>query len=355
MKNLRITQLVIACGLGGCAGDVAAPEELATYALVAEAAPCEVTAPLGFDAIKGPVENISPACVPTWTAAQLTTAFAAIRDTRWLSLMRQPGISRRIPWLSVLNGCEERALAARYFLLEQGYPLPYFARAAAKPRKQLSMVTDNEPSGRVSWSAHVAPVVQVDGQLVVLDPAINPYTPLLLRDWLGAFVSAADADVGICRDHEAGSGCFEAQALPPEHPLRGEPWLGIALRLEEEWRVQELLGRDPLRALGECPPWVQCATPEPVADPSRAPRIRRFLSEQGYDDYVGGPVFVIGDNFVPGVTTLHVSGEAFDAELPIINGNLRRLYAEPDYPAGTYYVTAANGAWVSEPALWVVP
>ncbi|MDC0677741.1 protein-glutamine glutaminase family protein [Sorangium atrum] len=80
---------------------------------------------------------------------------------------------RRIPWLAADNGCEERAEAAVYFFHQWDYPTPYFARVRAKPRKRLVFQTTNEPSRTVTWSHHVAPVVRVGGQLMILDVAID--------------------------------------------------------------------------------------------------------------------------------------------------------------------------------------
>jgi len=125
------------------------------------------------------------------------------------------------------------------------------------------------------------------------------------------------------------------------------------MRLIAEWRVQELLGRDPARVLGDCPPWLPCATPEPTPDPSRAPQIRRFASDE-FTDEVFAPIYVIGDNFVPGLTTVHVTGNGVDEAAPIGAINRLRVVLSTAYPMGTYRVTAANGDKVSNEATLIV-
>jgi len=123
----------------------------------------------------------------------------------------------------------------------------------------------------------------------------------------------------------------------------------IYLRLVSEWRVQELLGRDPSRVLGDCPPWLPCSTPESTPDPDRAPTIRTFASEE-FETDVYAPLYIIGDNFVPGVTSVHIVGPTVD-ELPVIDAiNRLRILVKRAYPAGTYQVTATNGTHVGNAA-----
>ncbi|XXT73658.1 protein-glutamine glutaminase family protein [Sorangium sp. So ce693] len=131
----------------------------------------------------------------------MSSGFAAIRDSRLLTVPEQAEFLRRIPWLAADNGCEERAEAAVYFFHQWDYPTPYFARVRAKPRKRLVFQTTNEPSGTVTWSHHVAPVVRVGGQLMILDVAIDPSRPLPIAEWLSRFSVADDIDVALCRDH----------------------------------------------------------------------------------------------------------------------------------------------------------
>jgi len=295
---------------------------------------------LSFAQLKGPESQLPVACAPVWTRQQLASGFAAIRDARWLTWPEMPGFERRIPWLSVQTGCEERAPMALYYLAQQGFPTPYYVRA----RGDLGLRTDNDPAGKVSWSAHVAPVVRLDGQLLVLDPALDPRRPLPVSEWLDLFSKPTSRDVALCRDHASEQGCFDATPAPLEEP--GWP---IHLRLGEEWRVQELLGRDPYRSLGECPPWTTCLTPEPTADASRAPVIKRFASDQNTDD-VGYPLYIVGDNFSCDVISVKLTREGVHTYPRIGDCKLRRILLDGELEVGTYQVTVSNGRWESAPA-----
>ncbi|WP_437647497.1 protein-glutamine glutaminase family protein [Sorangium sp. So ce362] len=300
--------------------------------------------PHAYNELKGALEDLPVDCVPSWTEAQLSDGFAAIRDTRVqaLALPEQPDFPRRIPWLDPENGCEERAPAATYLLHQWDYPTPWFARVTG----DLTLQTENEPDGEVSWSGHVAPVVRVGGQLMVLDPAIEPAGPLPIAAWLSRFV-AGEADMAVCRDHALGDGCFDAVPAVPSLPSV-TPGQGMRVRLISEWRVQELLGRDPYRSLGDCPPWVTSCPPEPAPDPNLPPTIQRFASDRT-DFPVWYPIYVIGDNFVEGLTTVRITGPEFDVLAPISKINKRRILIEESYPSGVYQVTVSNGAHASPP------
>lgn len=303
--------------------------------------------PRSFDELKGPPGSLAADCVPTWTEEQLSSGFAAIRDSRLLTVPEQPEFLRRIPWLAADNGCEERAEAAVYFFHQWDYPTPYFARVKAKPRKRLVLQTANEPSGTVTWSGHVAPVVWVGGQLMILDAAIDPSRPLPIAEWLSRFSVADDIDVALCRDHALGEGCFDAVPVEPPPPDLNHGG-SMYTRLLTEWRVQEILGRDPYRVLGDCPLWGTCAEPEPTPDPDLPPTIRRFASDQ-FDSPVWYPIYVIGDNFVEGWTTVRITGNGIDELAPIDACNIRRILINQEYPPGDYQVTVSNGELASQP------
>ena len=304
---------------------------------------------LSFEQVKGPTDKLPTACAPQWTEQQLERGFAAIRDTRWLYTPRRPDFPRRIPWLAAEIGCEERALGAQFYLQQAGYPRPYFIRVKKKEgAPQLSLVTENDPEGMVSWSGHVAPVVRVNEQLAVLDPALNPYRPLTVLEWLDSFSTEEGRDVALCRDRQTDVGCFDATPRELDSASVSD---SLQVRLEEEWRVQELIGRDPYRALGDCPPWSTCPVPEPLADPDQAPSIRYIAADQFDNPICIPPIYIVGDNFIPGLTTVHVVGDGIDELTEITDCNLRRIRLDTEYPPGTYQVTAANGDYTSPPAL----
>jgi hypothetical protein len=311
---------------------------------------------LSFQQAKRPEQQLPALCVPAWTREQLAQGFAAVRDTRWLEWSERPGSLRRIPWLSANNGCEERALTAKYLLQEEGYPEPWYARAKnIDPKSLFTMQTENEPGGVVRWGGHVAPVVRVEGELIVLDPAIEPSRPLRLAEWLGRFSTPAQRDVALCRDHEEMDGCMDAEPRVLDGPDEG-----IDIRLGEEWRVQELLGRDPYRVLGECPPWASCPDREPPADPERPPTVTRLASDQ-FTDFLTIPLFILGDNFIPGVTSVRIVGDSRDEYAEIGSINLRSIRLDDEYlssrgfEAGTYQLFVANGELSAPPLTLTLP
>lgn len=282
------------------------------------------------------------ACVPRWTAQQLRQGFAAIRDERWLFAEARPDFARRIPWLSALTGCEQRAVTANYQLTRAGLPTPWFMRAWAKRGKTFLVQTANEPDGDVNWSGHVAPVVRVDGELFVLDPALDPRAPLPVQAWLRLFSTVEIRDVALCRDHENGTECLDAAPAPQRDPRQL-----IADVLDFEWNAQELLGHDPTRSLGACPPWTTCSTPEPAPDPKRPPVITRFATDQFTSD-ITGVLYIVGDNFIPGVTQVRIRADGVDSFPVIAQINARRIHIDQYFEAGTYEVTLSNGALTSE-------
>ena len=311
-----------------------------------------------FDQQKTDPSLVDGSCVPEYTSADLEAAFLAIRDRRPLATGDQPGFARRIPWLFVQSGCEERAMAAAYFLTQWGYQTPYFARVVPKPRApQLGLATDNDPTGAVRWSSHVAPVVRIADQLMILDPALDHDRPLRLADWLARFSQPGQIAMALCRDAQKGDACFTAAPTPPEaQPAIAMPYTTLYDRLDVEWRLQKVLGRDPDRLLGDCPPWRACATPEPAADPDRAPHIRELLPDEFSSViYPETPLlYISGDNFVPGVTSVHIVGPGGDELAPIADIKRLRILINEGHPAGTYQVTAANGAHVGNTATLVI-
>ncbi|XXX80667.1 protein-glutamine glutaminase family protein [Sorangium sp. So ce134] len=300
-----------------------------------------------MDEVKGSLEDLPVECVPTWTQEQLIEGFARIRDERLLELPGQPDFPRRLPWLAADAGCEERAEAANYYFNRWNYPTPYFARVLPKKDKRLVFKTDKLPEGRVNWSSHVAPVVRVHGELMVLDAAVEPERPLPIAEWLPRFSVAGEFDVALCRDRARLTGCFDAVPVAPSPPELNDPHAGIAMRLATEWGLQEILGRDPYRLLGDCPPWLPCAEPEPTPDPNRPPAIRTFRSDRMDEIPLWSPIYVVGSNFVEGLTTVRITGAGVDELAPIDECNMHRILITKVYDPGDYQVTAFNGALAS--------
>ncbi|HKH47559.1 MAG TPA: protein-glutamine glutaminase family protein [Thermoanaerobaculia bacterium] len=109
--------------------------------------------------------------LPSVTASEAAAFFSRLR--------RQP----HIPFQYPLNGCWARAhemcrLIERHF---DGDPQQDVV-AKIWNQGQLIVPTDNSPDCRVEWSYHVAPVVRVGEELLVLDPALFE-RPVSVESW----------------------------------------------------------------------------------------------------------------------------------------------------------------------------
>lgn len=117
----------------------------------------------------------------------------------------------------------------------------------------LTVRTANAPSGSVSWWYHVAPIVQVNGQKYVLDPAIEPHGPLKLEDWLARMDTNINRlEVAVCS-----SGSY-SPVDSCDHVSDGVEPVAMGDQqefLSLEWTRQIELGRNPLDVLGPNPPW----------------------------------------------------------------------------------------------------
>ncbi len=324
------------------AGPSAADENDDAAGASAGATPCQLPdGPRTYDESKNAeARALVQACVPSLTATQLSDAFEKIREDRGLRMSGQPDTPRRISWLYPENGCENRANEAAQLLERSGFPLPYFARATG----ELGLDTPNDVAGRVRWDGHVAPLVRVDDELLVLDPAIEPSRPLPIAEWLARMsLPNSHTEWAICQNFGLKENCYLGE------PLTARP-SGVENYFGYELRTQELLGRDPERSLGDCPPWRDCARPEPVANPDLPPTLRSITSNNVWwmQPGVGESIYVLGNNFIDGLTTVRVTGNGIDELVPTAKTLLRRLILPTGYAAGEYAVTAYNGALASE-------
>ncbi|HMA95198.1 MAG TPA: hypothetical protein VKP30_21060, partial [Polyangiaceae bacterium] len=76
--------------------------------------------------------------------------------------------------------------------------------------------------------------------------------PLSINEWLYWItyqITLDDVDVALCRDYPKDENCFAAAPIEPCFPIDT-----LSFRIPAEWRLQQILGRDPLLALGDCPP-----------------------------------------------------------------------------------------------------
>jgi hypothetical protein len=118
----------------------------------------------------------------------------------------------------------------------------------------LQVKTKNSPDGLVEWWYHVAPIVEVNGEKFILDPAIEPHSPLKIEDWLRTMTGdIAKLEVAIC-----GSGSYAPYDICDKTSDGIEAAAGrdqIQYLSNEWWRLEELR-RVPLEELGDKPPWI---------------------------------------------------------------------------------------------------
>lgn len=113
---------------------------------------------------------------------ELLKVFYAIRDDRFITDSAASSLSvRRIPWQYPNDYCWARAGMADIYSGEQGLtrPVPIFVFGNLSAK---SINTQN-PDGIVYWFWHVAPMLAVNNIYYVLDPALNPNSPLKVDDW----------------------------------------------------------------------------------------------------------------------------------------------------------------------------
>lgn len=128
-----------------------------------------------------------------WRSEEIQRRFEIIRDYPIVDGKWSPS------WLYPEDGCFARASMANKTAFHQFFPLPGKVFAFGN----LTVQTSHSPRGRVSWWYHVAPVVEVDGEKFVLDPAIEFTRPLHLKEWLGRMGDPEKIKVSFC-----GSGTY---------------------------------------------------------------------------------------------------------------------------------------------------
>lgn len=182
-----------------------------------------------------------------WTRVELHERFQRMRDERFLQSV-QSNFPRRASWLYPDDGCYARAALANRNLFRWFLPVPSKVFVFGN----LRVKTPNAPRGAVSWWYHVAPVVDVNGEKFVLDPAIEPSKPLPLNEWLARMGKPERMKVSICGSgtYTPGDNCSKETDGMEKSAERAQ-----AAYLKLEWQRLKRLGRSAEQELGENPPW----------------------------------------------------------------------------------------------------
>lgn len=189
--------------------------------------------------------------VPLWDGSlAFDSVFRTLRDDRFLWSTGSANDPRRISWLYPDDGCFARAAMSESWLTAHGF---------SRTRKlfafgRLAVSTPNSPRGAVYWWYHVVPAVRVGGDVVIVDPAVEPGRPLAFAEWLSRIASDPDSvRVSLCGTfaYAPASSCLESG----EDEESGA-WTDEKYYLRAEYRRLVALGRDTDQELGDNPPWL---------------------------------------------------------------------------------------------------
>lgn len=135
-----------------------------------------ITSDLTAHRSAGKIENLDLKNLPTWSKDVFKQRFKEIRDKKFLTY---DGKDRRVPWIYSRDGCHMRST---HFTLEAerlGYETPKKVFIFGNLEIRGNMI----PRGAVEPWFHAAPIIQVDGKAMVLDPSISFSRPLPLDTW----------------------------------------------------------------------------------------------------------------------------------------------------------------------------
>ncbi len=187
----------------------------------------------------------------TWSSyGKVKKAFSYIRDLRFIDWEYQDEeFMRRTSWLYPDDGCFIRAELMVENLVDTDEPLPNKIFVIGN----LKVKTPNALGGKISWWYHVAPIVKVRKTLFVLDPALKTKKPLKLAAWLKLMSKDIDnLKIAICdaRTLSPGSKCYNPYQYDLDKVMEYQYYY-----LAAEWKRVVDLGRDPVKELGDNPPW----------------------------------------------------------------------------------------------------
>lgn len=197
-----------------------------------------------------PLDQLNIQSLPQWDTFETVQAgFERLRDTRFLEDPSHPGFLRRDSWLYPDDGCYARAALAKKNL----HNWKFAAVKKVFVFGNLRVDTANSPAGFVTWWYHVVNGLMLSGQPYVLDPAIDPLTPLTLNEWAQRMGGAkAEMTFAICDDgaYTPYDACVNPPAGSDNTALDDQ--VGF---FDSEWDRLTELKRDANLELGEQPPW----------------------------------------------------------------------------------------------------
>lgn len=174
-------------------------------------------------------------------------SFAYLRDIRF---MTNDSFIRRMTWLFPDDGCYARAELQAQLTRERNLPAPAKIYAFGNLRAS----TRNTPSGYVSWWYHVSIAYKHKGIVYVWDPAIEPRAPLTIEQWgqrMGSTRTRVEFALCNSKTFDPDHDCVNPTGVSRSSVLRDQ-----AVFFKPEWSRLEYLGRNPVRELGDQPPWL---------------------------------------------------------------------------------------------------
>lgn len=176
--------------------------------------------------------------------------FKLIRDERLLK-SKQVDFLRRATWLFPDDGCFNRAaLAAGVLKLNKNFePAKLFIFG------DLKTSSPNASHKFVTWWYHVVIAVRVKNQIYAFDPAVESQRPLKMEEWIEKINENHDKNLKF-------NVCPHNTYTPYDICRPGKEMSFLDLErdsislLKSEFERIESLGRDPIKELGDLPPWL---------------------------------------------------------------------------------------------------
>lgn len=197
-----------------------------------------------------PLTELDPTSLPDFgqNKSSVSAAFERIRDMRFLEDPERQGFMRRSSWMYPDDGCFARA-ALMVKNLPQRHPRPGKVFIFGN----LTVKTPNSPEGEVSWWYHVVPGFRMGKDVVVLDPAIDPYKPLFLQEWVATMTNdPSSVTLSFC---EPDTYVPSSSCRTPTSQEKEARSTQVGYLRDERERLQNM-NRDADRELGDFPPWL---------------------------------------------------------------------------------------------------